>query len=261
MPIMFNTLLEAAGVRPSDTRLLRHQDTRVGAMRTVYQLWREQPDLFEHYQRHQAADQSASFAGAFWASFVVTPDRSTLFVGLYRVLKKRLRQSKSMNVLAGALDEPRTVDAYTLARADELADLRGLLVIDWGAGTRRWVQRAERQNKAVLELRREFQEPKFPGFAAFVSQLSDIETLPVSWVAALGSSRGVYVLTCPNTREQYVGAAYGADGFIGRWRQYVATGHGQNIALKGRDPSDYRVAILETAGSSASQDDICAMEA
>ena len=72
--------------------------------------------------------------------------------------------------------------------------------------------------------------------------------------------RGVYILTCPRTKEQYVGSADGKDGFWGRWMQYYRTGHGDNLGLKSRDPSDYQVAILEVAGTAADHRDILAME-
>ena len=74
------------------------------------------------------------------------------------------------------------------------------------------------------------------------------------------SSRGVYILTCPRTKEQYVGSASGEDGFWGRWMEYYKTGHGGNQGLKSRDPSDYQVAILEVAGSAHSHKDILTME-
>jgi hypothetical protein len=41
---------------------------------------------------------------------------------------------------------------------------------------------------------------------------------------------------------------------------YVTTGHGGNVALKSREPSDYQVSILEVAGSSLQIEDIVAME-
>ncbi|MBC7767212.1 MAG: GIY-YIG nuclease family protein [Phycisphaerales bacterium] len=261
MPILFNTLLESAGVSPADTRLLRHQDTRKGAARSVYQLWRDDPGGFEHYQRHQDMTHRSSLASSYWASFVLAPDRALLFVGLYRVIERTPLEATFLNVLTGANDPPGTVDAYTLEPAEQLRDLSGVLAIDWGAGTRAWIQRADNQNKRVLELRKEFKEPEFPGFAALITQLSEVTALPPSWVTALSASRGVYLLTCPETREQYVGAAYGDQGFVGRWMQYAATGHGENVALKSRDPSDYRISILEVAGSAANADDVLAMEA
>jgi hypothetical protein len=67
-------------------------------------------------------------------------------------------------------------------------------------------------------------------------------------------------LSCPKTKQQYVGSATGEDGFWGRWQAYVQTGHGGNLGLRLRDPSDYRVSILEVAGSQASVNDILGME-
>lgn len=76
----------------------------------------------------------------------------------------------------------------------------------------------------------------------------------------LKSSCGVYLLTCPKTKEQYVGSATGGDGFWGRWQDYILTGHGGNIALKKRNPSDYQVSILEVAGTAVTIEDIKNME-
>ena len=141
------------------------------------------------------------------------------------------------------------------------AQLAGRLVVDWGPGTRAWIQRADNQDKVVLEIRRAFQEPEFPGYQNFVEPLSRIASLPLSWEQALLASRGVYLLTCVRTREQYVGAAPGEKGFLGRWRHYLDGGHGGNVGLRSREPSDYRVSILEVAGSAATTEDILRTEA
>ena len=69
------------------------------------------------------------------------------------------------------------------------------------------------------------------------------------------------MLTCPKTKEQYVGSVTGREGFWQRWQEYCRTGHGGNFALKSRAPSDYQVAILEVAGSSATDEEILGMEA
>jgi hypothetical protein len=57
----------------------------------------------------------------------------------------------------------------------------------------------------------------------------------------------------------YVGKAAGDDGFYGRWLDYVRDGHGGNVGLKSRDPSDYQVSILQVAGD-AETFEIDAME-
>ena len=68
------------------------------------------------------------------------------------------------------------------------------------------------------------------------------------------------MLTCPATDETYVGSATGTGGFWQRWMNYAADGHGGNIGLRERDRSDYRVSILQVAGSTDTYDDVIAME-
>ena len=152
------------------------------------------------------------------------------------------------------------IPVFTLSLDNRLRDLIGKLIIDWGLGMRSWIQRAHKQDKPIVELRPEFKEPEFPGFLNFVSSLFRLNKLPKSWLTALQSSRGVYLLTCPKTREQYVGSATGDCGFWHRWMEYVQTGHGGNVALKSRDPSNYQVSILEVAGSASTVEDIIEME-
>ena len=152
-------------------------------------------------------------------------------------------------------------DFYDLTPNERLSDLNGKVVVEWGLGMRSWVQRADRQNKIVTEVRADFKEPEFPGHLVFIKQLSEIEVLPESSKVALSAAKGVYLLTCPTTREVYVGSATGAGGFLNRWREYARTGHGGNVRLKARNPSDYQVCILQVAGSDANDEEIIGMEA
>ncbi len=170
-----------------------------------------------------------------------------------------LEQDKQMPHRDG-VDKAGSNDAYELTIEQGLCDLGGKLFIDWGLGTRAWIQYADRQDKRIVERRAEFKEADFPGFLDFVQPLSKIERLPRSWIDVLKSSKGVYLLTCPKTKEEYVGSATGEDGFWGRWQDYIQTGHGGNVALKSRDPSDYQVSILEVAGTAAATGDITKME-
>lgn len=104
------------------------------------------------------------------------------------------------------------------------------------------------------------EEPTFPGYLEVIEPLSAIPTLPSRWVDFLRQGKGVYLLTCPRTKEQYVGKADGVDGFWGRWLSYAMTGDGGNVRLKSRERSDYQVSILEVAGSAATADEILRME-
>ena len=183
-----------------------------------------------------------------------------MFVGLY--------SAELIGPLEATLVDPSTgrelaagsCNRYQLVKDDRLGEFEGKLFIDWGDGHRSWIQRPHFQNKAISELRAAFQDPPFPGFNRFVKTLSDLENLPIGWKEPLRAARGIYLLTCPKTKEQYVGAATGAEGFMGRWQSYLETGHGGNVALKSRAVSDYQVSILEMASSTATQEDILSME-
>jgi hypothetical protein len=260
MPIMFNTLLKEAGLDVAEVRLLRHKDQRAMKGRSLYELWRDARPQFDLYQSTQKIGDRTKLSAPYWASFLGTPLNETMFAGLYHVEYRGLLER---NTQAPHMDEvwkAGSSDVYGLTLAQPLGDLVGKLFIDWGPAFRVWIQRADQQDKWITELRTEFKEPDFPGFLNFIESLSNLNTFPISWVAALRSSRGIYLLTCPKTKEQYVGKADGEGGFWNRWQDYVRTGHGDNVALKSRDPSDYQVSILEVAGTASTPFDILRME-
>jgi hypothetical protein len=260
MPIMFNTILVEAGLRLADVRLLRHKDNSATKGRSPYELWRDNRPQFECYQSTQRTENREKVRATYWASFVGTPVDETMFVGLYRVKYRGLLEKDTPMPHRDDVDKAGSCDVWDLTLEQTLGDLIGKLFIDWGPGRLAWVQYADRQNKQITELRTEFKEPDFPGFLNFIQSLSNLDSLPKTWIVPLQSSRGIYLLTCPKTKEQYVGSATGEQGFWGRWQEYVRTGHGGNVALKSRDPSDYQVSVLEVAGTSSSEADILMIE-
>jgi hypothetical protein len=263
MKLYFNTLLEQAGIDPADVRLLRHHKVYQGG-RTPYSLWRDDRPEFERYQSSQPVGRKAYFNSPYWASFVVPPDGSTLFAGLYKISGYEPVAPDWVDPLARQTSAQigKDLNIYRFERLSEFEPLATRLKVEWGGGARQWVQRAAGKsgNKVIVELVREFREPDFPGYTRFIRSLGDLHGIPRSWAVTLSAARGVYLLTCPRTHEQYVGSAYGADGFWGRWQSYVATGHGGNVALRSRDPSDYQVSILEMAGSAATPEEIIKLE-
>ena len=212
---------------------------------------------FELFQRIQGKDR---FKRVEWlVSFVATPLDETLFVGVYRV--------RGVGTAPLGMTSPvRGHDAagkflYDLELDEALRDYAGRIVVDWGKGFRSWVQRPERQDKPVIEIRRTAVEPPFPGFAAFTWRIRELSSVPPSWRAALSAVSGVYLLVCRSTGRPYVGSAYGAGGFWARWESYFRRGHGGNEGMKLLPDHDYQVSILEVASSSLSDDEVIRMEA
>jgi hypothetical protein len=262
MPMMFNSLLSEAGLALGDVRLLRHADSKRSRKgRTPYELWRDDRPAFDLYQSIQSIESRGDFGSAnHWASFAGTEDGETLFLGLYNAEFLGLLRQDVPTPNRDDIDRAGTCHSYNVSETELLGEYRGKLFIDWGSGTRAWIQRADRQNKPIVELRRTSKDPEFPGFSEFIKPLSRIEGLPLGWKEVLRSSCGIYLLTCPRTKEQYVGSATGDQGFLGRWLCYAHSGHGGNEGLKSRDPSDYQLSILEVAGSAATVEDVLQME-
>ena len=263
MPLRFNQLLVEAGIDPAEVRLLRHQ-TNLGGGRSLIEAWRTDRSAFNDYQSLQLTAKRSSFMRPYWAAFLGTWDGRTLFAGLYAASAPLTIDEPIQVPLTGTIALTGTLDRFATTLTACLADYAGRLYIEWGGGSsgkRSWNQRADVQDKIISELHLDQTERPFPGLMAIASPLSVIGEAPPGWVQRLADARGVYLLACPRTGELYVGSATGAGGFWSRWQEYRRDGHGGNVGLIGREPTDWRVSVLQVAGSVDSADDILGMEA
>jgi hypothetical protein len=123
------------------------------------------------------------------------------------------------------------------------------------------VQLAAKQDKVVLELRKERRDPAFPGFPDLRIGLDDVARIPQTWATALRSVRGVYLIVHRGNGAQYVGSAVGDGGFLGRWLGY-ADGNGGNVGMRelAAAADAYEVSILEVVGSAATVEEVYARE-
>jgi hypothetical protein len=133
---------------------------------------------------------------------------------------------------------------YDLTHEKGLAQYVDRLSIDWGRGTRAWVQSAARQPKAVRALK-DREDPPFPGFSQFCIDVDDVPGLYSTWQQRLREVKGIYVLVDKNTGHQYVGSAKGEDSLLARFMAYAQTGHGGNVELRRRKRARYQVGVLE----------------
>lgn len=253
--LTFDVYLRESGLNLKKIRLVRHQDTRKSASCTPYELWRQDTQKFELYQRIQQRDVFDGLDAI--ASFAVTPFNECLFIGLYAVEGKTVAPSGLIDPISA--EDVGGRNMYSLVRRAELSEYIGRLIIKWGSGFRAWIQLAEGSEKEVIEIRRSDYDPPFPGFMQFKSSFSALPNLPQRWQETLSAVAGVYLLTHTDGRY-YVGSAQGEQGFWGRWSNYVATGHGGNVKMKELPECDYQVAILEVCSTSASEEEILESE-
>jgi hypothetical protein len=232
------------------SRLVRHQDPRSPIDGLVRRGWFE---LYQSYQRGGLFDGLESVV-----SFCGLSGTRAEFHGVYRVLGQR--PARDGVTLPGCSDsfvwQSEAEVFYDLERDPRFDSLRGRLVIDWGGGTRRWVQKLS--NKPVLEIREAGRQlPPFDDYLEFTltyPQLTNLyahEDAHREWRARLSAVAGIYLILAETTGEHYVGSAYGEAGIWGRWQEYARTGHGGNLHLRrlmDRDPAyptAFRFSILQ----------------
>lgn len=254
-------ILELAGFRPKPhCRLLRHQDRRYPLDEV------RRNDWFEHYQSYQSkpvfhhADQLVSFYGL--------PGTRAAFYGVYDVLgRKPASKGPDLPDCPWSKEWKRGAHSYyELKRDTRFDDLRDRLVIDWGRGTRSWVQKLT--NKPILEI----QEggPRLPPFDdylefslpyALLTDLFKNEEAHREWRARLSAVGGIYLVLAEDNGNLYVGSAYGEGGIWSRWREYAKSGHGGNKMLRNLDPMKFRFSVLQVLSKTMSRDEVLKREA
>jgi hypothetical protein len=256
--ITFNTLLEDSGLDPKTVRMARHLDTQSRAKVTPYSVWRTDEQAFAIYNRIQEPKKFSK--AAFVASFVVTPAKETLFTNIFRNNGPGEVPLETYCPVSGENRYGTQSIFYDLIPTDHLAGYQGRLIVDWGPGERAWVQWADRKPKPIIEVRKQFEEPSFPGFEEFSVHLDALNAVPENWKAVLRSVQGIYLLVHLDTSQLYVGSAYGREGFWGRWQDYAANGHGGNVELKKLSSRNYQLSILKVCSSNSLLDEVVRSE-
>ncbi len=149
--VTFNELLVAGGIDPAQTAILRHSGTaRLGI--TPFDLWSRRDGSFDQYQSTQAPGKPL-FHRSIWASFVSTPARETMFVGMYAATLGRrsdINWSCPMTGLPPGADKGRDSDFYHLTPLQALSEFQGSLKIEWGGGYVAWARYAEHKDHRIM---------------------------------------------------------------------------------------------------------------
>jgi hypothetical protein len=239
-------VIEAASLNPTDVLLMRHPVSNTDARTAL-----ESGGLLEY-----VSVQRESF-----------PSRHTYWLN-FRGEESNSARLEACFVNSGHVGGGR----FTLQKSDLLADLCGRLVIDWGTGTRSWAQNGTTANlKPVLAILERPAMP-FPGFERLVLSFGDLSEVIgqprryAQWHTAMASVNAIYLIVDTVTGKQYVGSAYGQDGLLGRWSEYVATFHGGNKRLIEEllvDPAtvrNFQYSVLRVLPKTATIDDVVTVE-
>lgn len=150
-------------------------------------------------------------------------------------------------------------ERYDLKRNNILDDLSERLVIEWGAATGAWVQS---KDKEVVEIKGKKSIGDFQSFSLVDLDFRDLLNLiqfpdtNLTWVKALSSVNGVYLIKDKVSGKLYVGSAYGEHGIYGRWSAYAQNGHCGNLELRDLDPTNFQFSILEIVPATTTADGV-----
>lgn len=274
----FNALLDHAGVSPSDVTLLFHTTTLPILRRMLPWLAAERPDLFDAYQSVHSLTAERTLANRPLVAAFVPIDRDDMaFVALYRILAMQDRPTSEIYSDArfaelerdyGATD---TSPAQNMVRAarqlvfemvatDDLADLRGRVVVRRPAG-RAYARLAERLDPSVLRIEADpvLTVPP-PDWRTLTLTGQELRALPASWANRLREWRGIYLIVDEVDGARYVGAAYGEDNLLGRWREHARQDQGVTVELIRRSPLTFRFSILERVSPDMAAEDVIVLE-
>jgi len=242
--------------------MARHQDRRLN-IEPLLAL-----DQFDVYQSFQSRPV---FECKYVISFIGEGGMRARLIGVYEVMGRQERGTVSLpsDFLYQHMNA-RNCYHYTLERDERFDDLAYRVVIDWGGSARAWCQRY--RDKEVIEILPIGYVKEFPGYLDFILSYSELREIILNpqanreWHRSLSAVAGIYLITDRSTGTQYVGSAYGAEGILGRWRNYAIQPHGGNRLLQEllqRNPTGHRFfdfTILRTLDKTMSQNEVFAIE-
>ena len=263
MNLSIYDLLKTFGINPDKIRLVRHGNKEI----SVLDVFHKDKERFLEYTAWQ---RPKAFGNAEYL-VIFYPGRGTtsLFLGIWKI--HGVTQTNELQ--ASHLDLLRkhnlpegwysTSVHYNLETTDLMSSLSERLVIEWGKSTLKWVQK---RDKAVVQIKPTNSIGAFTSYDKLLLSYEDLQTLRrdtdsnESWVNALSSVNGVYLIKYKKDGRLYVGSAYGKGGILNRWFEYGRSGHAGNKKLIGLESSEFEFSVLEICPSTMSAEDVIKRE-
>lgn len=225
----------------------------------------------DNFLKYQAEQKNDVFKKVdYVVAFLGEEGTSSRMIGVYRVMG--LDQEKMARLNTGGDDDHFYYIMEEIVPGFE--ELNERVIIDWGKSTINWHQWLDldpEKDKKVIAIERagiDWYCPDFEEIQLTYGQLKNIfeKSIPV-WRNRLSSCNCIYVISDSNTGSLYVGSTYNKQGIWGRWGDYAATGHGNDVELvklieANPDYADkyFHWAILQTLPLGIDEDKAVAIE-
>lgn len=269
--IELKEVLEKQGISPESLLVFRHCPREPELRRVLPWLAEEKPAVFNAYQQAQLPrTEKAMLKAKYVASFIGHEPGKAIFVGLYKrgevrpVTQKaywEIPENGELRKFGMSEDNRATLLWFDLTLMETSACWKGKLVVSWPPPDRSYYRWARNNNFFIHAI---LQENAFsqgmPPWKQLILTWDQLAVLPNTWKATLKEWRGIYLIFDISDGKGYVGSASGSENLIGRWQDYMNTGHGYNKNLKARDPGKFRFSILERVSPDMPPRDVSQLE-
>lgn len=216
---------------------------------SVYKLYRTDYALFKEWQSEQSDSEMKNVD--YLVVFLAEEGCECRFIGVYRNYGPKRATGNGDS-------------EYTIEEVEGFEGLKDKVVIDWGKGTRSWMQnwQSTKNVRRIDQVNTGDDIPYFIRYEDVILSFSQLQKVveDKEWKSKLESLNCVYMILDKETGKQYVGVTYKdmkpgiKNGILGRWTEYAKTGHGNNklllalLAEKGISYADqnFQWTILET---------------
>ena len=258
--ITFQDILSHYGVEPKNVKFVSHGNIEIPILET----FQNDRKHFEIYQSFQSPVRQIFKGAKHIAVFAPGHHTSGIFLGLWDVIKYIENKDLKNNIhnLIEKYSFPTSWHKsawYDLKYNPVLDELSERVIIEWGKSTLTWVQR---KDKKILEIKGENYLGDFVSYDAVQLNYYDLKKITtdaksnITWMNALSSVNGIYLIKDKSSGKLYVGSAYGEGGLYSRWLNYAKNGHGGNKELKGLNPNNFEFSILEIIPSTSSAEEV-----
>ena len=242
--ILLSDILNNNGIDPKEVVLIRHVMSR----EHFYKCY--EAGFIKEYTQIQSKNAQMLKKSKYWMVFIgINGTKAKLFC-MYEF--KGFSPVSEHTMPSGfPFPEMYKEDAnmYELEESELFSDLKDRLIIDWGTATQSWYQNAT-VRKPVVAIHGQ-ERYAFEGYENCIYTFDKLKEIVDDMgmgayeehYKALSKVKGVYLIVDTTDGKQYVGAAYGDKGILGRWSAYVETKHGNNekmIKLLKKGPERYK---------------------
>lgn len=273
--LRLNDVLRDNQVPPQDTVFLLHSPRERQLAALLPFLAETSPEILEAFQSVHSEQATATLRRRnYMVSFVRVYTGRLAFAGAFRtrqVVDRPVAQICSDPVMRRVIDEFGANTRLEASGAEvwPFCDFERMPVLTDYIGriqisprlTPTYARLADQLDAEIVELTvSSVMAASPPDWRDFRVTGPEVRTLPEPWAARLREWRGIYMIIDETDGARYVGAAYGQENLLGRWKAHVSNHAGVTDGLRPRNPINFRFSILERVSPDAPADEVIDLE-